>query len=57
MSLVGLILLSVFINDLLLFIKKTDICNFAYDTILYDCGRDLGTISNKLELDANTAIQ
>ena len=57
MSLVGLILLSVFINDLLLFIKKTDICNFAYDTILYDCGRDLGTISNKLELDTNTAIQ
>ena len=56
MSLVGLILLSVFINDLLLFMKETDICNFADDTILYACGRDLGTISNKLELETNTAI-
>ena len=51
------ILFNVFINDLLLFIKETDICHFAEDTTLYACGKDLGTISNKLELEINTAIQ
>ena len=51
------ILFNIFINDLLLFIKETDICHFAEDTTLYACGKDLGTISNKLELEINTAIQ
>ena len=46
------------VRDLLLFIKKkTDICNFADDTTLYACGKDLGTISIKLELETKTAIQ
>ena len=34
-SILGPILFNVFINDLLLFIKETDICNFADDTALY----------------------
>ena len=46
-----------FINDLLLFIKETDICNFADDTTLYACGKELDTISFKLEIETNTAIQ
>ena len=51
------ILFNVFINDLLFFIKETDICHFAEDTTLYACGKDLGSISTKLELKINTAIQ
>ena len=51
------ILFNVFINDLLHFIKETDICHFAEDTTLYACGKDLGSISTKLELKINTAIQ
>ena len=39
-SIVGLIFFNVFINDLLLFIKETDICNFADDTTLYACGKE-----------------
>ena len=56
-SILGPILFNVFINDLLLFIKETDICNFADDTTLYACGKELDTISFKLEIEANTAIQ
>ena len=37
-SILGPILFNVFINDLLLFMKETDICNFADDTSLYACG-------------------
>ena len=33
-SILGPILFNVLINNLLLFIKETDICNFAEDTIL-----------------------
>ena len=56
-SILGPILFNVFINDLLLFIKETDICNFADDTTLYACGKELDTISFKLEIETNTAIQ
>ena len=56
-SILGSILFNVFINDLLLFIKETDICNFADDATLYACRKDLDTISGKLELETNTAIK
>ena len=56
-SILGPILFNVFINDLLLFIKETDICNFADDTTLYVCGKELDTISFNLEIETNTAIQ
>ena len=56
-SILGSILFNVFINDLLLFIKETDICKFADDATLHACRKDLDTISNKLELETNTAIK
>ena len=46
-----------FINDLLLFIKETDICSFADDTTLYACGKVLDTIANKVEPETNRATQ
>ena len=42
---------------MLLFIKETDICNFADDATLYACGKELDTISFKLEIETNRAIQ
>ena len=51
------ILFNVFINDLPIFIEETDICSFADDTTLYACGKELDTISFKLEIETNTAIQ
>ena len=56
-SILGPILFNVFINDLLLFIKETYICNFADDTTLYACGQELDTISFKLEIETNRAMQ
>ena len=56
-SILGPILFNVFINDLCLSIKETDIYNFADDTTLYARGKELYTISFKLELETNTAIQ
>ena len=56
-SILGPILFNVFINDLLLFIKETDICNFVDDTTLYACGKELDTISFKLEIETSIAIQ
>ena len=37
--------------------KEKDDCNFVNDTTLYVCGKDLDAISNKLELEINTAIK
>ena len=56
-SIPGPILFNVFINDLLLFIKQKDNCNFADDTTLYACGKELDTISFKLKIETNRAIQ
>ena len=42
---------------MLLFIKETNICNFADNTTLYACGKELDTIFFKLEIETNRAIQ
>ena len=42
---------------MLLFIKETDICNFADDITLYACGKELDIICFKLEIEPNRAIQ
>ena len=55
-SILGPIQIDVFTNYLYLFRKETGICNFADDSILYASGKDLGTISNMLELETTTAI-
>ena len=39
------------------FIQETDICNFADDTTLYGCGKELDTISFKLEIETNRAMR
>ena len=52
----GFILFNIFINDVLLVIKETDVCNIADDTTLYKCRRDLDIVSKKLQMDADIGI-
>ena len=42
-SFLGLLLFDLFINDLFLFIERTNICNFADDNTVYSCQNDLRT--------------
>ena len=55
-STLGLILFNVFISDLRLLIKETDIFNFLDDTILYAGGKYLDAISNKPDIETNAPI-
>ena len=48
-SVLGPLLLYIYINDLLLFVPDIDICNYADDTTLYVSDADTKNILNKLE--------
>ena len=41
---------------MLLFIKETDVYNYADDTTLYNCRSDLDIVFENLEMDANIAM-
>ena len=43
-SILGPLLFNVFINDIFMFIEKSEICNFADDNTCYNCGEDLSNI-------------
>ena len=50
-SILGSLLLNVFLNDLLMFIQKAEICNFADENTLYSCGKEFHIIMNDLKHD------
>ena len=50
-SLLGSLLFNVFINDIFMLIEKSEICNFADDNTIYDCGGDLSNILENLKHD------
>ena len=52
-----LLLFSIYINDLFLLIKRTDICNYADDTTLYKQGMDLNELLINLEHDSTLLVQ
>ena len=43
-SILGPLFFNLFINDLFLFIERTNICNFADDNTIYSCNINLQTI-------------
>ena len=50
-SILGPLLFNIFINDLFLYIEKTNICNFADDNTIYSCKINLQTILKNLMHD------
>ena len=50
-STLGPLLFNVFINNIFVFIEKSEICNFADDNTICDCGEDLSNILVNLKHD------
>ena len=53
-SILGPILLNIFINDLIFFIQGTEVCNFADNTTIYSCSLNYKEAAH--ELSNNTHI-
>ena len=47
----------VFINGIFMFIEKTEVCNFADDNTIYDCGEDLSNILENLKHDLKILLK
>ena len=56
-SILGLILLNIFINDLLLFINEAKLVNFAGDDTIYAAKRDVNELLRLLEKESEVAIK
>ena len=47
-SMLGPLLFNIFINDVLFFVEKPEICNFADDNTVYSCVKDLAKTKEDL---------
>ena len=50
-SILGPLLLNIFLNDIFLFIYKCQLCNYADNNTLYKSGTNMRKIKNDLEMD------
>jgi hypothetical protein len=53
----GSLLFNRYLNDLLWFMKDCEVCNFADDTTIFVCDKDLDVMRYKLEKSADIAIE
>ena len=56
-SILGPLLFNNFINNIFLFIEKSDICKFADDDTLFSCGNNLSVILKSLEHDMKVILR
>ena len=55
-SILEQILFNLLINNLMLFINKTELCNFADDTTLYKCSLNYKEANQKLYNDTHIVL-
>ena len=55
-SILGALLFNIFINDIFFFVKKSEICNFVDDNVLYSCDRNLLRIKENLIFDMKNIL-
>ena len=53
----GPLLFNIFINDISMFIEKSEICNFAANNTLYRCGHSLSNILVNLKHDMKIVLK
>ena len=56
-SVLGSLVFNVFINDIFMFIEKSEIFNFADDNTIYNCGEDLSNILENLKHDMKILLK
>ena len=56
-SILGPLLFNIYINDLFFILENTDVCNYADDTGLHVCDKDLPSLLSSLEHDTVLAIE
>ena len=52
----GSLFFNIFINDLLLAVKESEVCNFADDTTIYKSGKDIEDAVVNLEEDLSNTL-
>ena len=55
-SILGPILFNIFINDLIFFIQKTEVCNFANGTTIYSYSLNYKEAAHELSNDTHIAL-
>ena len=48
---------NIYLNDLFYLVESTEVCNFADDTTIFSCDKDLKTLISRLEHDSHLAIE
>ena len=47
----------IFVNDIFMFTEKTEVCNFADDNTIQDCGKDFSNILGNLKYDMKILLK
>ena len=56
-SILSPLFFNIFLNEMLWFIQKTDICNFADDNIRYSCTKSVNDVMENLQSDLKIALK
>ena len=56
-SILGPLFFNIFLNEILWFIEKTDICNFADDNTIYSCAKSVDDVMENLQSDLKIALK